>query len=428
MPDIKLRDGSGVERTYEGVDTITVPLADGTGSWTYGFEDEDLKLHPYNSEHTFHSLMLMNIISKYNLMSRVDASGMQNMVNIFAYYKGDELDKIEPSFEYNDTGISFNNCFNYCTNITKLPTFNSKFILCQDTGGIFNSCEHLEDISDFIDNINYFNYYYITSGGGRSGSSSFYLVPSISNCFRLKSIDLANYNTALHDIRSTFYSKTSTPYSGGVSYCSELESFINIPVPSADLGFTYTSNFLNYSYGGENGLGRLTHITFAKDSNNQPYVVNWKSQTMDLANGSTQSPGWVSSQWTSTNIMLEDYYNVADSTSSSATLEGTQARYNAYIATGEDDWCCYCGGKQVTYDGGSRYLGLLFSRYNHDSAVETINSLPDTSAYLAQAGGTNTIKFKKYSGACTVQGAIKDLTPEEIAVATAKGWTVTLVD
>lgn len=67
------------------------------------------------------------------------------------------------------------------------------------------------------------------------------------------------------------------------------------------------------------------------------------------------------------------------------------------------------------------------SVYNHDSAVETINSLPDTSAYLASAGGTNTIKFKGDSGSATDGGAINTLTEEEIAVATAKGWTVTLV-
>lgn len=66
------------------------------------------------------------------------------------------------------------------------------------------------------------------------------------------------------------------------------------------------------------------------------------------------------------------------------------------------------------------------SVYNHDSAVETINSLPDTSAYLASAGGTNTIKFKGASGSATAGGAINTLTEAEIAVATAKGWTVTL--
>ena len=58
--------------------------------------------------------------------------------------------------------------------------------------------------------------------------------------------------------------------------------------------------------------------------------------------------------------------------------------------------------------------------YNHDSAVRTINSLPDTSAVSG-----NTIKFKGTSGAKTDGGAINTMTEEEIAVATAKGWTVT---
>ena len=53
--------------------------------------------------------------------------------------------------------------------------------------------------------------------------------------------------------------------------------------------------------------------------------------------------------------------------------------------------------------------------------------MPDTSAYLAANGGTNTIKFKGESGSATDGGAINTLTAEEIAVATAKGWTVSLV-
>jgi hypothetical protein len=46
---------------------------------------------------------------------------------------------------------------------------------------------------------------------------------------------------------------------------------------------------------------------------------------------------------------------------------------------------------------------------------------------LATAGGTNTIKFKGIAGSKTDGGAINTLTEEEIAVAAAKGWTVTLV-
>jgi hypothetical protein len=71
-------------------------------------------------------------------------------------------------------------------------------------------------------------------------------------------------------------------------------------------------------------------------------------------------------------------------------------------------------------------VDLYYSRYNHDSAVATINSLPDTSAYLAEKGGTNTIRFLSTSGSLTDGGAINTLTEEEIAVATAKGWTVSL--
>lgn len=67
---------------------------------------------------------------------------------------------------------------------------------------------------------------------------------------------------------------------------------------------------------------------------------------------------------------------------------------------------------------------ILRSVYNHTSAVETINSLPDTSAYLEEKGGTNTIMFFSKQGGNTEGGAIGNLTAEEIAVAAAKGWTV----
>ena len=68
-------------------------------------------------------------------------------------------------------------------------------------------------------------------------------------------------------------------------------------------------------------------------------------------------------------------------------------------------------------------IGLLvaYSRYNHNSAVNTINSLPSCSA------GTSTIKFEGEAGSATDGGAINTLTAEEIAVATAKNWTVTFV-
>lgn len=72
-------------------------------------------------------------------------------------------------------------------------------------------------------------------------------------------------------------------------------------------------------------------------------------------------------------------------------------------------------------------IGWNYSRYNKVSAIETINSLPDCSALATSQNATNTIKFRGEAGAKTDGGAINTMTEEEIAVATAKGWTVSFV-
>ena len=69
---------------------------------------------------------------------------------------------------------------------------------------------------------------------------------------------------------------------------------------------------------------------------------------------------------------------------------------------------------------------MNYSRYNHDSAVETINSLPDTSAVSDPSAPTNKIYFTGAAGTNTDGGAISNLTAEEIAVATNKGWQVVI--
>ena len=64
---------------------------------------------------------------------------------------------------------------------------------------------------------------------------------------------------------------------------------------------------------------------------------------------------------------------------------------------------------------------VTYSKYNHDSAVRTINSLPN----VRYDGGINgTILFSGKMGSNTDGGAVNTLTPEEIAVATSRGWTV----
>lgn len=63
---------------------------------------------------------------------------------------------------------------------------------------------------------------------------------------------------------------------------------------------------------------------------------------------------------------------------------------------------------------------IAYSKYNHDSAVRTLNSLPDVSI----SGSGSGISFEGKLGSSTDAGAVNTLTSSEIAVATAKGWTV----
>ena len=68
----------------------------------------------------------------------------------------------------------------------------------------------------------------------------------------------------------------------------------------------------------------------------------------------------------------------------------------------------------------------LYSRYNHTSMVETINSLPEI-IKIGSESPVNTIKFGATQGDSTDEGGASNLTEEEIAVASAKGWTVSII-
>jgi hypothetical protein len=165
--------------------------------------------------------------------------------------------------------------------------------------------------------------------------------------------------------------------------CHILEKIENLLVCG-----TFTSNAFNGSF---YGCHRLKNFTFQTNEDGTPKTAKWKSQTIDL----------------SSNVGFTNNINNIVNYNSGITADKRVKDDATYQALKNDpDWFA---------------TDINYSRYNHDSAVETINSLPDCSAY-----GTNTIKFKGASGALTDGGAINTLTEEEIAVAAAKGWTVTL--
>lgn len=167
-----------------------------------------------------------------------------------------------------------------------------------------------------------------------------------------------------------------------------LDELTGVPV---DYKHNFTSNRFNFS----GNLNHLKDYIFATD-NGQPYTTKWKNQTIDLHN----KIGYCNPDWPL------DYYNSGITADKEVTDDATyQALKN------NPDWFT---------------LDKSYSRYNHDSALRTINSLPDCSAYVA-SGGTNTIIFEAEAGSKTDGGACGALTAEEIAIAAAKGWTVSFV-
>lgn len=208
-----------------------------------------------------------------------------------------------------------------------------------------------------------------------------------------------NYGRSLRRVPKTalaeFYSKAASFYASfyycGFSYCHALEEAVNLPIGPVILkSDVFLSTF--------DLCSRIKSIKFSVNEDGTPKKAQWKAQTIDL----TQWVGVASGKFDILN------YNSGITADKEVTDDAT------YQALKNDaDWFT---------------CNVAYSRYNHDSAVNTINSLPDTSEYLlANPGETNTIKFEGDAGSKTDGGAINTLTEEEIAVAAAKGWTVTLV-
>lgn len=182
--------------------------------------------------------------------------------------------------------------------------------------------------------------------------------------------------------------------------CYALDELVDVAVPYTNVEWT-TNAFANY--GSDYFLAncwRIKDFTFAVQEDGTPYVVKWKGQNIRLTSSQGVYFGYANDN---------TFYNLLDY-NSGITEDKRVVDDATYQALKNDpDWW------STNYN---------YSRYNHESAVRTINSLPDTSAYLATKGGTNTIIFGYHDGKLTDGGSTGDLTEEEIAVATAKGWTV----
>lgn len=306
-----------------------------------------------------------------NYRDQITTSNITSATNMFYH---SNLETIPFTINLSTNGCGCISIFESCNNLKTLPEVSGK---PKDFSSVFSDCYRIRQIPDSWGNL---DFSYFTTSSYTNMNKIF------SRCYSLREIP-ASLLSNLHSDKTTgAYSK---PYNTCFNYCYSLDEILNLPVDGA----TVTSNMFSNSF---YHSSRLKNMTFATN-NGTPYTANWKTQTIDLS----IYVGYADS------IVYILNYNSGITSDKQVTDDTT------YQALKDDpDWFT---------------TKVAYSRYNHDSAVATINSLPDTSAYLATAGGTNTIKFKGESGSATDGGAINTLTEEEIAVATAKGWTVTLV-
>ena len=315
-------------------------------------------------------------IEKYS--NKITTKNISNAQDMFNSSNGITEVPFDLNFSSSASYHSLPSIFGYCYNLTQSPKLNN--VKVYDTQYMFEKCYRLrtipEDIADTWD------WSYLEKQTFAYTGQQSYM---FDNCYSLRSIPM---NLIKSGNPYVYYGYSY--YYNGFYNCYALDELINLPIPYTKA--TWTDNSFYYAF---NSCSRLKNITFAlKDG--VPYTVTWKSQVIDLSS----------------------YVGYAGSNACT--------QYNSGITA----------DKEVTDDASYQLLKndpdwftrkVAYSRYNHDSAVATINSLPDTSAYLATAGGTNTIKFKGQAGASTDGGAINTLTEEEIAVAAAKGWTCSFV-
>lgn len=295
-----------------------------------------------------------------------DASGMFTQSNELR-----ELDLTNPiCIDENCSNFSY--MFQNCSKLQKLPTFlppaKCAFYWQFDLTNIFYQCYNLRNIQD-----GFFTQILSKEAIERLHLKYNSLNGIFTDCYSLRKLPDVSM---LYDVQNSEY---STFYYQGLYGCYTLDEATNLPVPRGEL----TGNIFQETF---NDCSRIKDITFSDFDE----TVNWSNQT----------------------IFLTDYVGY---TNNKHYITG----YNSGIAESDQvtDIDSYNEKKDSENWWSSR---VEFSRYNADSARRTLASLPTTS------GSGCTIMFDGESGSSTDGGAIKDLTESDIAVAAAKGWTVSI--
>lgn len=381
--------GDAVRAKTGSSDLLVVPdgmvsainsIETGGGGGDY-FTDDDLTFTNANCGYMFAGDKWAAILEKEK--GRIKINNPQSLNYFLNNCTGEDYSFITITGTDNMGACSLSYFAYNAINLKKLPTIKNLYVNGNQCSSMLGFCVELteDEIIKFYDNIR------ISNNVMQNGNlfNNLYTIRNMNRVFPYLKKAFAEYT-------KFFY------YYSMFSYCYSLDEIKGISV--FENNDATTSNRMGFMF---NECYHVKDIEFEKNEDGTAKTAKWKSQTIDLSNYVGYSSGDLAQK-------ISGYDSCSITAADKAPTTNIN-EFNSFIESNPNWWTDK----------------LAYSRYNHDSAVNTINSLPDTSAYLATAGGTNTIKFKGESGSATNGGAINTLTEEEIAVATAKGWTVTLV-
>ena len=320
------------------------------------------------------------------LGSQIRTENLTNPQMMFSGYMGSdlpfELNFMDGSYEYADS------LFSGCSNFTKVPVLNNF------TPISLTSAFQSWSITDFGDLGSNWDWTAYENNADEWSCSMAYMFWGCRHLRKAPISFLAHASGWACPQYSLYYQTFMD--------CHALDEVVGLPVP-----YTNTDWYENAFDGIVNNCCRLKKITFAMQDNGLPYTVRWANQCIDL----TQSIGYFDRNSIGTNPKDcgFDYANEVSDDSTYDALKDTE------------DWYTYKAN---------------YSRFNIDSAIAVINSLPETSAFAAEQGGiTNIIKFRSQQGMLTDStqrfshiGMLGEPDCESVvATATARGWKIILV-
>ena len=320
-------------------------------------------------------------IDKYgNLMTTENVSGVEKL-----FYENKTIETVPFDFNCsNSKSMKVTQAFDGCYKLRELPRLYN--VKPDNYEYLFRSCNDLREIPD-----DYFDTWDWSEVDNATNAYNYYSNNLFEGCNSLRKVPLEIFRHGNPLLNASY-----GIFKGTFKNCYALDEIVGLPNPhhkgtynnSSVYSGIFSQDFVEYCY-------RLKNLTFAE----MP-PVNWALQTLDLS--SSKYVGFLRGQTYISSITAHKSGITEDK------LVKDDATYQAL--KNDPDWFTY---------------KPEYSRYNHDSAVATINSLPSAIEYQTSSGkGANIIKFYGHSGASTDGGAINTLTEEEIAVAAAKGWTV----